>query len=637
MTFVPPAYTKFLNEQIFQGNIQALATVQRPLAEHMAQYKPPLNQPFRVEPTPSGDLTLAFSVDDYECYLHSKEDPQAEARKWVSEVMGDPASAYVIFGFGLGYPLQVLRQIIPQRAKVLVFEQSIDVFWLALWTVDLRVLLSDPRFRYAIAMDVTSVRPMMYNMNFSSWDSLTAQLYEFNHLTMLFDEYYRDVSQYLKEYFESQQIEVNTEHFFDLTWTLNFLRNLPKVLEAAPVRHLFGRFENVPAVIVAAGPSLEKNIDQLAEFAVRGVIIATSPTLRALLQRGIRPNFVVIIDGDPANLNYFKDLPNDEVPLVFDATTYPFILQSYRGGGKHFVLFGADKKPVYNVLETHVDITQSIVNVGGSVANMGLNLAYQLGCNPIVFAGQDLALTNQVTHFSGYDNRRGVVDINDKNLIETEDIFGEKIYTQSILMAFREWFEWFITVHADRTYINATEGGIGIPGVPNRPLVEVMGDLPSIIDRSRFELTTHEAFIKGVGELERVVRPAAGELGKLRTHLQTIAAECRKGEELVTSHRRFVHSKMDVTDRFLRYYKKLEQIQQRIEGNKFSMDFLRLAFRPVQGMIEQSLALQNPTNEREAIGQDLTRAELFFKEIGRRTALILDQVEETLQALELRL
>ncbi|MZP29428.1 DUF115 domain-containing protein [Heliobacterium undosum] len=639
MTFIPPAFTRFFNDRIFEANLQALATVQPPLAERMARYRAPYNQPFSVEPALSGDLTLSCTVEGQRLHMHSPEDPQRQARQWVTELAGEPGSVFVVFGFGLGYPLQVLRQVLSPRVKVLVVERSLEIFWLALWTVDLRELLGDPRFRYAVDVDAGSITPILHRINISAWEALTAQLYEFKHLTSLFDDYYEAVKTQLTDFFQTQQIIAATENHFALIWTLNFLRNLPAALEAAPVKHLFHRFAGLPAVVIAAGPSLQKNIDRLAEFGEKGLLIATAPTLRALLKRGIRPHLVISIDGGETNRQHFDDLPDGDVPLVFDTTIYPPILDQYGGGGRRFALFAPDKEELFHLISNCVDVQGATLNVGASVANLGLHLAYRLGCDPIVFVGQDLAFTHNAIHFGGSAFADMRVNPEAEQWIEMTDIYGEKTYTQETWLAFREWFRLFIAGHPDRRYINATEGGIGIPGAENVALAEVIASLQAAsgagsLCHESIEADVNEAFTAGKGEMAQASAAIVRELKGLSRHLKTIGVQCRKGLELVRRYQAIAQGPGDVSAQLLPYYEQLAKIQRNMESDGKAMAFLRLPFRPVVSQIEQALVLTGSVDEGQAVRNDLDRAEAFFAEIGRRAVAIDEVVAEVIGRLK---
>ena len=88
----------------------------------------------------------------------------------------------------------------------------------------------------------------------------------------------------------------------------NVANNLPTYLATPPIDTLRDHFKGMPAVVVAAGPSLQRNIDQLAELADRAVIICVQTTFKMLVDRGIRPHFVTSLDYHEMSKRFFEDI-----------------------------------------------------------------------------------------------------------------------------------------------------------------------------------------------------------------------------------------------------------------------------------------------------------------------------------------
>src|SRR5581483_996644 len=76
-------------------------------------------------------------------------------------------------------------------------------------------------------------------------------------------------------------------------YLLNTLANLPALIAEGDVTSLVDQFTGVPAIVVAAGPSLDNNIAQLGALEDRALIIAVDTTLRPLRAAGIRPHLIV--------------------------------------------------------------------------------------------------------------------------------------------------------------------------------------------------------------------------------------------------------------------------------------------------------------------------------------------------------
>ncbi len=172
------------------------------------------------------------------------------------------------------------------------------------------------------------------------------------------------------------------------TWVRNCLRNMRHLAARPAIGVLKGAFAGRPCVIVSAGPSLSKNIEQLRELAGRALIIAGNRSVAPLRHAGIAPDLVVV--ADPIDLRY--QLGNGQLDgagaLVLDLVVHPGMYElearrhfTYTSVQEvHATTFGALGQP-------------GLLRAGGSVATTSLALALELGCDPVLFVGQDLAIT----------------------------------------------------------------------------------------------------------------------------------------------------------------------------------------------------------------------------------------------------
>jgi hypothetical protein len=84
-------------------------------------------------------------------------------------------------------------------------------------------------------------------------------------------------------------------------YLVNSIRNMPAMLRGSDVRALADAYRGVPAIITAAGPSLDRAIDDLRVLHDRALIVATDTSLRPLLGSGIAPPLVVGLDPSGAS------------------------------------------------------------------------------------------------------------------------------------------------------------------------------------------------------------------------------------------------------------------------------------------------------------------------------------------------
>src|SRR5690606_8507201 len=85
----------------------------------------------------------------------------------------------------------------------------------------------------------------------------------------------------------------------------NTVRNLKSIMYSPGVSHLYDHFPNIPAVLVSAGPSAEKNLPFLREHAERFLITCVNTAYPLLRSNGIEPQFVFTLDHQERNLLSF--------------------------------------------------------------------------------------------------------------------------------------------------------------------------------------------------------------------------------------------------------------------------------------------------------------------------------------------
>lgn len=164
------------------------------------------------------------------------------------------------------------------------------------------------------------------------------------------------------------------------------LRNLPQVATHPTVGPLTGLFEGVPAVLVAAGPSLDKNIAQVAALKGRAVIIGINQSLKALRAAGVEPDICLAVD--PLNMLYHFE--GRKVPVL---GLVPSVHAGLFEMGESVFTFPASRD-TEEWLYAAMGVPQ-YWHVGNSVAHHMFHLAMHMRCSPIVVIGQDFALDGQ--------------------------------------------------------------------------------------------------------------------------------------------------------------------------------------------------------------------------------------------------
>jgi hypothetical protein len=283
--------------------------------------------------------------------------------------------------------------------------------------------------------------------------------------------------------------------------------------------------KDVPAVIVAAGPSLDKNCRWLKLAERSMVIICVDTALKTLIKNGVRPHFVVALDALMYNYFHVAGALDGDFTLIVNPVTYPLILEECRRP----MMVTSYSEPMVRWLEGFTgELGENIT--GGSVATSAFDLAIRMGCSPIILTGQDLAFTGGRTHSSGGANDEMIYSASAEPLVpdsqHSEAIGWEQMsvvdgnlgHSLASSMKMKTWKSWFEIRIGQKNLdcINATEGGAAINGAKKMCLQEaVMASFKTARD------------VDGIIRDSRPVRLPA-DMGLIRKRLELLAAKARE-------------------------------------------------------------------------------------------------------------
>lgn len=444
-------------------------------------------------------------------YILSKYEPAKEALKQVESQLKNKEMVCVLFGLGLGHILEALSALTEDKGIIILIEPNRDLLEQAFSLRHLEDLLTKSNVRLHIGMEEESLYQLLSeNIGLIDRENtlvLTPMGYE-----AFYPESYKEVQSMTEEVLKALEVTQNTiDHFATLHFR-NLLKNAAYLEGSYDLRQHFGKYKNIPALIVAGGPSLSKNIKQAKGF--KGVIFAMGRTLSALMKEGIRPDFVVAIDPQENAISAYKEGTQNDIPFITSLFTTTEVVSRHKGA-KYFIL--PHTAPMLDKVRLGTQVPR--IDVGGTVANAIVSVAYEMGCDPIVFIGQDLAYTKGQTHYRGTEEgTKGVGEEEKAQLVEVEGYQGGKVLSPPNLLGYLRWFESFIHTHADRTYINATEGGAKIQGCIPLTLEET---LLKLIDFSK----------PRVEESEIKIKTKAGTQGDFLKEIQYLQGICREEKE----------------------------------------------------------------------------------------------------------
>lgn len=241
----------------------------------------------------------------------------------------------------------------------------------------------------------------------------------------------------LSAHHELASLQLSDAADFGCVAIQNALLNLSRPFKSC--MDLKGAFSNIPAILVGAGPSLEKNGAYLAGFKNKGLILAGGTALNKI---PCSPHLGACIDKAAPILKSGLE----KIPFCFQARMHPENFQTFQGEA----LLAPDSHfPFLNWISKDLEL----FNGGWTVGNFMAALAVFFGCNPIVCVGMD---------YCYYEGKKYAFDtIHSQNdLVSSQDGFGKEVRTQKDWLMARQWMEDIAKQNREISFYNANGSGL---------------------------------------------------------------------------------------------------------------------------------------------------------------------------------
>ena len=457
-----------IQEDIYRKNLDIIARKDPFLAQLLEQVQVPSS--YRVEPSRDGDPSLIITTPEgKQKVIHSRYSPREEASRLISSLDIASEVNLIFLGLGLGYHVECLIRHGVGEYNLYLVEPDPALFKIAISTRDLSLFLESPRTTLLVGLppEETCKRLEQYLNHFvfngvrtiplpsldsfqrPFWDAILSHILKLHQL-LAFNARTR-----------AGQMPMVYENMFG---NLRFILSSPGIIPYNQFYH------GIPAIIISAGPSLDKNISLLTRAKGRCVLIAVGTALKPLLQKGIEPDFVAAIDPHAHSAEAFpQEASTLNTTLVFDPQIPPQICGFFGGKGVSFL-----NDTHFCQWLVHAQEDKGTLGLHHTVAHTSFSLACWMGCDPIVFIGQDLSYPYLRSHASGSFHEDLNKELTPSDADQwTEDIFGGKVKTSPSFLRYLHLLEEQIAA-TGALCINATEGGARIEGTEAMSLREVI-------------------------------------------------------------------------------------------------------------------------------------------------------------------
>ena len=481
---------------IFQKNIIALSQKNPSLAQKLQVYIP-TEVPQVVQENNSYNLTYKGK------YIHNRISPLAEAKGIFSMATNEPVAIHLIYGLGLGYLFQVAS--LNSLGTVILLEPDLNILWLAFSLVDFSNDIMKPNVfitdNFNDASDAIYKKSGMTN---------TPQMLSIPSTREFDREGFDKLVKALQEAVGSYALDLkySKEKFYPSLKML--IQNVPNLYNEKPLARFKDIFKGKTAVVVSAGPTLDRNIETLKKYRDKFILFSVGTAVKTLYKNNLKPDFLCIIE----TYNSSKQVEGLDLKDVY------FITEPYSNPA----LRNYEYKNRFSHISANSPINQFWAEIceediaeywtKGTVSYTALNCARLLGCSKIILVGQDLAyiegqcyskdsaykdlvckknettgkweitakdfqsFADAISSSSDPEERTQVANnrLNRLNasLFYVKGISGDMIPTESVYAAFvgplKEYAEHFNEVE----YINTSLVGAQIDGFKNIPLEEAL-------------------------------------------------------------------------------------------------------------------------------------------------------------------
>lgn len=420
----------------------------------------------------AGPWTASLTHNGRPLWLASRYDPAREAAKLVEGIEYQKTACVVVLGMGLGYHVAELSQDMGPRGLIIVFEPDTGIWRAVLEKIDCRSWLSRGEL---VLADGQTDRAALLNRVEKHAATVTQGTHLLTHppSRQRSEQAIKEFGQMVAEVLAFCRTNVATALVNAARTCRNLASNIDHYAAGAGTDELIDAAKGYPAVCVAAGPSLVKNIDLLRDPDKRSkvVLIAAQTALKPLLARGIKPDFVTALDYSHISGRFYEDLPPlPDVTLVAEPKAHRTILENFPGPIR------VPHSQFNDLLMGDSAMPRTPIKAGATVAHLSFYVAQHLGCDPIIFIGQDLGFSDGLYYAPGTAvHKVWSSEINPFNTIEmmewrrvvrmkghlrrATDIHDRPIFTDEQMQTYLKQFERDFA-KAPQTILDATEGGV---------------------------------------------------------------------------------------------------------------------------------------------------------------------------------
>ena len=432
-----------------------------------------------VETTETRDGSVSLRY--HGSWLHSRHAPVREAARLIEHSIPETCPFCLFYGFGLAYHLEEFVRCHPETPFAVIIP-DVRLFRESLKLRDYSALFMIPGIALAVESPSDALPALLENRPVRDM-----QICMLRPVVELYREYFNACDKTVRDYLSRKEINAATLDKFSRLWVSNICRNLPLCSEAPGITSLKDSFKGLPALLLAAGPTLEEVLPFLGELRNRMLVVAVDTALKACLRSNVEPDILVLTDPQYWNSRHLDRCRTANTLLISDVSTYPPPLRHYRGR----TFFCSTPFPLGKFFESRSEIKGKLKS-GGSVATAAWDFIRHCGCASVYCAGLDLCFPDGETHYRGSTFEERVHMYSDRmrpaengswlsltggNPYPAEDRQGRAVLSDQRMKIYIRWFEEQMKLNREFPTTHLSSRGIRLEGSTWCPPGDLL-DLP---------------------------------------------------------------------------------------------------------------------------------------------------------------
>ncbi len=362
-----------MENKVLQDNIEQIKKYDDKFANEILMFE---NEKSNVElaQNENGEYNLLFNSVP----LHSTNGAILEAQQIASHFENNENIVKIIYGLGLGYLADITSQKIKQ-GKIIIYEPNIEIIKFVLSIAKIDALFQNNVF-------LCSNKNVIFDYIKKITDEESILSISFLNSYKIYLEDIKDTL-FLAQKAQGENIgNINT--FIDRApkaYTYN-LYNLKNIIKNPNISDIKDIYKGKTALIACAGPSLKENIEIIKHNQDKFVIFALNSTAKLLIENGIHPDFIVIIENIEC-IHQFNLVNTKDYYFIQETFVEPEISNFETKKTFNYI----SKNNYLNNWTRDCLKLKDDLNSFGTVSYTALMSAFIMGFDEIILVGQNLA------------------------------------------------------------------------------------------------------------------------------------------------------------------------------------------------------------------------------------------------------